>query len=346
MQTRDSLTDVPGLEVGHAEVSGGGSGCTVVLGPFRARVETRGPATGSRELATLAGGHVVPRVDAILLTGGSAFGLAAAHGVVEWLEERGRGHKTRVAPVPIVPAAVLYDLAPGRGRPGPHEGRAACDSASAGPVPEGRVGAGTGGTVGKLLGLDLASPGGLGSASSRVGPWAVGALVAVNAVGDVMDRSGRIVAGARSKQGSAEGSRGGSDEESDKRVRGAFRNGVGEVLERGPETGGVSGDPRPGDPLHGGPQPGLGENTTLAVVATDAPLAGEELDRMARLASTALARRISPVHTPFDGDLVFALTTAAKPEGVSARDLLVLGLAAREALETAILRGVGAVVGA
>lgn len=338
MQKRDSLTDVPGLAVGHAEVSGGGSGCTVVLGPFRARVETRGPATGSRELATLAGGHVVPRIDAILLTGGSAFGLAAAHGVVEWLEERGRGYETRVAPVPIVPAAVLYDLAPGRGRPGPQEGRAACESASAGPVPEGRAGAGTGGTVGKLLGLDLASPGGLGSASTKVGPWAVGALVAVNAVGDVMDRSGRIVAGARSKEGAQEGSREGSEG----RVGEAFRNGVREVLERGLEAGGASGDSRYGDPLHGSPQPGLGENTTLAVVATDAPLEGEELDRMARMASTALARRISPVHTPFDGDLVFALTTAAKPEGVSARDLLVLGLAAREALETAILRSVGA----
>jgi L-aminopeptidase/D-esterase-like protein len=304
---------VPGLAVGHAEVPGGGSGCTVVLGPFRARVEKAGLATGSRELDVLSEDHVAPLADAVLLTGGSAFGLAAAQGVVAWLEERGRGHPTTVTPVPIVAAAVLYDLRPGGPRPGPDEGRRACENASFGPVTEGRVGAGAGATVGKLAGRERGSPGGLGAASVLLGKWTVGALAAVNAVGEVLDRSGKIVAGVRAPEG-ALGAAG-------------FVDGVRLAL-AGEATRG---------PL--APPPG-GENTTLALIGTDAPLGSADLKRVARLASTALARRISPVHTPFDGDLVFAVSTAAEAEAVPPLEVMRIGLAAREMLETAILRAV------
>lgn len=314
MTGEGSLTDVAGLAVGHAEVPGGESGCTVVLGPFRGCVERAGLATGSREMDPLSDDHVVPRIDALLLTGGSAFGLAAAQGVVDWLEERGRGFDTPAARVPIVPAAVLYDLAPGRVRPGPDEGRRACENASPDTVPEGRVGAGAGALVGKLLGRERASPGGTGSASRRVGRWTVGTLAAVNAVGDIVDRSGRIVAGVRSRSGET------------------FEDGTRALLSEGaPES--------QGERLA---EPRLGENTTLAIVATDAPLGRSDLKRMTRLAATALARRISPVHTPFDGDLVFGLSTSPESETMTPREVMVLGLAGREALETAILRGVGA----
>src|SRR5688500_12923551 len=139
-----TLTAVHGVQVGHATVPGGGSGCTVVVGPFRAVAQVTGMASGSRELHVLGLEHLVPTVDAILLTGGSAFGLAAADGVMTWMAERGRGFDVGGQRVPLVPAAVIFDLAPGRERPGPATGRAACDAASEGPVPLGRVGAGAG----------------------------------------------------------------------------------------------------------------------------------------------------------------------------------------------------------
>lgn len=263
----------------------------MVLGPFRAAVEVRGLATGTRELGVLALEHLVPRVHAILLTGGSAFGLAAADGVMGWLAERGIGHETAVTPVPIVPAAVIYDLRSGRERPDSAMGRQACQAAGTGPVPRGRVGAGAGATVGKLGGIENAAPGGLGSAARREGEWTVGALVVVNAVGDVVDPSGRVVAGGRTER---------------------------------PRTG----------------APGSGENTTLAVVATDAPLDRTDLGRLARMAGTALARRIVPVHTPFDGDVIFAVSPTSAVEPVPSARLLELGVAARDALEEAILDAV------
>jgi L-aminopeptidase/D-esterase-like protein len=302
-----TLTDVPGIRVGHAQVPGGGSGCTVVLGPFSAAVEVTGGAGGTRELTPLDPSHLVSQAQAILLTGGSAFGLSAADGVMTWLAERGEGFPTREGPVPIVPAAVLYDLAPGRGRPGAGEGRAACEAAGTEPVTMGRVGAGTGATVGKLLGPDRASPGGIGSASQAVGPWTVGALAAVNALGEVRDRTGAIVAGVRSEDGYLDG-------------EAAF---VERSVSEG--AGGI----------------GFGENTTLAVVATDAPLRRDDLTRWLRVAATALPRRISPAHTPFDGDVVFGVATGRPAEApLSRAELLALGIAAREALESAILRGV------
>ncbi len=157
-----TITQVPGLRVGHALVQGGGSGCTVILGPFRAAVDVRGMASGTRELTVLDPEHLVETVHALLFTGGSAFGLDAAAGVVSWLEERGEGLQTIAGPVPIVPAAVIYDLAEGVARPGPGEGLAACEAATTEPVEQGRVGAGAGATVGKVSGGEWASPGGPG----------------------------------------------------------------------------------------------------------------------------------------------------------------------------------------
>lgn len=305
----DSLTDVPGIRVGHGEVEGGGSGCTVILGPFRGSADLRGMATGTRELDALSPGHVVPRVDAVLLTGGSAYGLGAADGVMAWLGERGVGFRTPVVPVPIVPTAVIYDLSEATPRPGPAQGRAACEAAASGPVAAGRVGAGAGALVGKIEGRARASAGGLGSASRSAGAFTVAALAVVNALGDVLDGEGRILAGARTEGG-------------------AFLDTTELLLSRGSE--GEFGGARPGS------------NTTLAVVATDAPLTVVDLERMGRMAGTALARRISPVHTPFDGDVTFTLSTAEEEARPSSGEILALGAAAREVLERSIERAVSA----
>lgn len=315
-----TLTAVPGIRVGHAEVPGGGSGCTVILGPFRGAVEVLGLATGSRELGVLSPYHLVDRVNAILLTGGSAFGLAAADGVMGWLAERGEGFYTGVEMVPLVPAAVIFDLAPGVGRPGPGEGRRACEGASTTPVPEGGVGAGAGATVGKLRGMEAASPGGVGSAS-RV--WdtdgretgTVGALAVVNALGDVVAEDGKILAGgggmATAGGGTSPWGRwAGSDE-------------VGEGSRDGDGVGG-----RPGT------------STTLAVVATDLPLSRVELGRVARMAATALPRAISPVNTPFDGDVLFAVSTSDAEGALAPGEVMGVGILARDLLEESIRRAV------
>ncbi len=329
----DDLEDVAGLRVGHAEVPGGGSGCTVVLGPFRARAQVAGLAAGTREFMTLDPAHLSRRVDALVLTGGSAYGLGVADGVMAWLEARGRGMPVTSGVVPIVPTAVIYDLAPGRERPGPAEGRAACEDAArvGGRSDRGRaggghgqVGAGAGARVGTLLGPGHAMPGGVGSASVQVGGWVVGALAVVNAVGSVVDGAGRVVAGPRPDP-------------------------LGppvDALERL-----VEGYGRGGNPL--APAAREGENTTLCVVATDAPLTGGDLVRFLRLAGTALPRRITPVFTPFDGDVIFGVVpsdAAAPPEdpageGRPAAEVLLLGVAAREALERAIERAVAGPVG-
>jgi L-aminopeptidase/D-esterase-like protein len=178
-----SLTAVPGVRVGHAQDTTARTGCTVILGPFRAAVFVGGFATGTRELFVLDHNHLAPLADAILLTGGSAFGLAAADGVVGWLEEHGQGFDTGVARVPLVPAAVLFDLGFGAAhiRPDARMGRAACDAAGDEPVAEGAVGAGAGATVGKLLGPSGSMQGGIGSWAERRGDYTVAALVAVNA---------------------------------------------------------------------------------------------------------------------------------------------------------------------
>jgi L-aminopeptidase/D-esterase-like protein len=264
-----AITDVPGVRVGHR--ARGGTGVTVVLVPTGtiASAELRGGAPATRELALLEPGRTVEHVDAVVFTGGSAFGLAAADGVVDWLAERGRGYPTRAGPVPIVPTAAIYDLvASGGTHPGPDDGRRAADAAEAAPrLATGRVGAGTGATVGKWRGAEHAAAGGLGSASARVGDATVGALAVVNALGDVHDADGTALAGS----GAA------ADAE-------AFP------------------DPTPFD---GPPDP----NTTLVVVATDARCSKGDCWLLAQSAQHGIARAVHPSHTRHDGDLTIALAT-------------------------------------
>ena len=299
-----------GLAVGHATDVPGATGCTVIRGvrePFRCGVAVVGRATGTRELALLEPSHLVDRVDAIMLSGGSAYGLDAAAGVMRWMEERGRGFDVGVGVVPIVPVAVLFDLAPlGRfdARPTAQMAYDACDGATH-KVVEGAVGAGTGATVGKVAGAEHAMKGGIGCGSASAGAIEVRALAAVNALGDVRDAEGRIIAGARADDGS-------------------WLDGAA-WLARG------EGESRFGDLT--------GRNTTLAVVATNVALDRAALGALARAASAAIYRRITPGATPFDGEVIFA--TAPLREGVQANVAQVEALAVC-ALETAIERGVRA----
>lgn len=298
-----------GLVVGHATDAEGATGCTVVRGekgPFRCAVHVMGRATGTRELALLEPGQLVDRVDAILLAGGSAYGLDAAAGVMRWMEERGRGFPVGAGVVPIVPAAVVFDLAPlGRfdARPTPAMGHAACDAAVAEPQ-EGSVGAGTGATVGKVAGVERSMKGGIGISATDAKDIVVRALAVVNAVGDVRDATGRIVAGARDEKG-------------------RFIDSA-DWIARG------TGESPRFDDL-------AGRNTTLCVVSTNAALDRVALASVARAASAALFRRITPVGTQFDGDVVFV--TAPCEGGVTAAQAQIEALAV-QALETAIERGV------
>ncbi|NPA91724.1 MAG: P1 family peptidase [Chloroflexi bacterium] len=305
----DTITAVPNLLVGHYTNVEGATGCTVVLTPegARAGVDVRGFAPGTRETDLLRPERMVQEVHAVLITGGSAFGLAAADGVMRWLAEHDYGFDTGFGRVPIVPAAVLFDLMIGdpKARPDAQAGYLACDAASRDPVPMGNVGAGTGATVGKLLGPRYMMKGGLGSASVKIGRGiTVGALVAVNALGDVVDPdTGKILAGAR------------------KPVVGGFlntaqalRGNLGQtILNR------------------------MGQNTTLAVVATDARLTKAEVNALATMAHDGLARAIRPVHTLLDGDTVFALSTGDRKGNVTA-----IGAAAADVLAEAVVRAIRA----
>jgi L-aminopeptidase/D-esterase-like protein len=302
---------IRGLRVGHASDGDARTGCTVLLGPFRGASHTAGHASGSREMDPLSALHVVPCIDALLLTGGSAFGLAAAEGVVGWLEERGLGYETGAARVPIVPAAVIYDLAVGRAdrRPDAAMGRAACDAASDEMPPEGAVGAGTGATAGKVLGRDRAARGGLGCAVESRAGHSLFAIVVVNPVGDVLDGQGNVIAGARGPDGE-------------------FVRATDAV--RSPDQLSFA-SPSPPTP---------GTNTVLAAIVTDAPLPRESLAIVARMATAALARRISPAYTPYDGDIIFALSTTEEAAPAQALDVMAWGVLACAALERAIERGV------
>ncbi len=302
------LTDVPGLKVGHFTHSARPTGCTVVLAETGVvcGVDVRGGAPGTRETDLLDPVATVEVVHAIVLSGGSAFGLDAASGVVRYLEEKGIGYPVGVGRVPIVPAAILFDLAVGdwKIRPDAASGYEAARTASSGPVPEGSVGAGAGATVGKLLGPDRAMKSGLGTAAIRLPSGAiVGALVAVNALGDVVDpATGRLLAGARTQDG--------------KQVGGAM-----EALLAG-QT--------PGRPLGG-------RNTSIGVVATNLTLTKAEATKVAQMAHDGLARSIRPVHTPWDGDTLFALSTGSVKLEEPA---LLVGTLAAEAVARAVVRAV------
>ncbi|MFM2119290.1 MAG: hypothetical protein RL722_758 [Pseudomonadota bacterium] len=330
------ITDIAGLMLGHAQLTGRPSGCSVLLCPqgVTAAVDVRGAAPGTRETELLAPGNLVEQVHAILLTGGSAYGLDAAGGVMRWLEAQGHGLPVGHAPdgsplrVPIVPAAVLFDLAVGDGRlrPGAAEGHAACVDAwerarSGTPAPWGNVGAGCGATVGKLYGPAQAMKGGLGSAAIEVEGIRVAALAAVNAVGDVRDpSSGRLLAGARREDGQ------GLRDIQASFVAGdlpGWRMGVARVAG---SSGAAGSSPLPGT------------NTTLVIVATDARLDKAATRRLAVQAHDGLARSIQPVHTALDGDTVFALATG----GASAPSLSgpVLGALAAEVTARAVVNAV------
>ena len=304
-----SITDVAGLSVGHCTDTRRPTGCTVILTPEGAvaGVDVRGAAPGTRETELLSPLNAVEHVHALLLSGGSAFGLDAAGGVMRWLDERGFGVQVGPARVPIVPAAILFDLWIGDAsiRPDAASGYAACEAASRAPVAEGNVGAGTGAAVGKLFGIDRAMRGGIGSASVTVGGITVGALVAVNAIGDVIDpATGRVVAGARTADGTA-----------------LF--GTMQALLRGEVPASL--------------QPGMA--TTIGVVATDAVLTKAQANKMAQMAHDGLARSINPVHTMTDGDTLFALATGASGRSAS---LTLIGALGAEVMATAVLRAVRA----
>jgi len=304
----NAITDVQGIKVGHYTNLEAATGCTVILAEKGAigGVDVRGAAPGTRETELLRPLHLVQEVHAVLLSGGSAFGLDAAGGVMRYLEERGVGYNTLVAMVPIVPAAILYDLAIGdpKVRPDAASGYAACLAASGGLVDEGNVGAGTGATVGKMMGTLWSMKGGLGTASQRVGgKYIVGAIVAVNAFGDVVDpRCGHIIAGARRDE------------------YGRFLR-TEEELRRG---------------RHGTPMPLA--NTTIGVVATNAPLTKDQANKVAQMAHDGLAMSIRPVHTMFDGDTIFALSTAKRQR--KAVDVSAVGAVAAQVVAKAVVRAV------
>jgi L-aminopeptidase/D-esterase-like protein len=307
MTRPDGLTAVAGLQVGHFTHPRRPTGCTVVLcepGAI-AGVDVRGAAPGTRETDLLEPGTLVEHVHAVLLAGGSGFGLDAATGVVRWLEERGRGLEVGPVRVPIVPAAVLFDLWLGdpRIRPDAEAGYAACAAASIATPAQGNVGAGAGATVGKLFGIERAMKGGVGHASISVGAITVAALVAVNALGDVVDpATGDPIAGARSADG--------------RRLLRSMR-----AIERGelPERARA------------------GNATAIGVVATDAVVTKAQANRLASMAHDGLARTINPAHTMTDGDTLFALATGTSGQ---TGDMTVLGALAAEATARAVLSAI------
>ena len=314
-EIRGAITDVAGIKVGHFTDARRPTGCTVILCEDGATggVDVRGSAPGTRETDLLDPKNLVQQVHAVVLSGGSAFGLETATGVVRWLEERGIGYDVGVAKVPIVPAAILFDLSVGDAkiRPDAEAGYKACKAASANPPAEGNVGAGAGATVGKLFGAKRAMKGGLGTASVKLpNGLTVGAIVAVNAVGDIVDpATGKLIAGARTPDG--------------KRLLGAM-------------AGILRGEALP--PLLGG------TNTTIGVVATDAKLDKAQAQKVAQMAHDGLARTINPAHTMFDGDTIFAVATG-KTQSSQAANVTLIGALAAEAVAQAVVRAVKAARG-
>ena len=304
-----SITRVAGIEVGHFTDTRRPTGCTVVMAREGAvaGVDVRGAAPGTRETDLLHPSNLVDKVHAIMLAGGSAWGLEAATGAVRWLEERGVGLDVAVGRLPIVPAAVLFDLLVGdmRIRPDAAAGYAACAAASSADPAEGNVGAGAGAVVGKVFGIQHAMKGGVGTASVTVDGVTVGALIACNALGDVIDPdTAQVMAGARTDDGQG--------------MRDTRR-----ALLRGQP-----------------PQPLLaGTNTTIGVVATDAILTKVQAHRLAIAAHDGLARSINPVHTMSDGDTLFSLGTGRAGKSLG---MMVLATMAAEATARATVRAVQA----
>jgi L-aminopeptidase/D-esterase-like protein len=302
------LTDIAGIRVGHASDFDALTGCTVILcdGGAVAGVDIRGSATGTSEMDVMSPGHVTDRVHGVVLAGGSAFGLEAASGVRRFLERKGIGFETGAAKVPIVPCAILYDLGIGKAnvRPTREMGEAAAAAANSDAVKEGCVGAGTGATIGKIAGIRQAMKSGIGSATvlleGTLAGVSVAALVALNAVGDVRDpKTGTLIAGARRSAQSMELA--GAESLMKRGQRGGFRR----------------------------------ENTTLAVVATNARLNKVQATKLAQLAGLGMARTIYPVNTMSDGDVVIALSL-----GNASADVDALGVAGAEAVSEAIVRAV------
>jgi L-aminopeptidase/D-esterase-like protein len=303
----NAITNVPGIKVGHYTDKEAATGCTVILCETGAvaGVDVRGSAPGTRETDLLRPMNLVEKVQAVLLSGGSAFGLDAAGGVMRYLEERGFGQETMVARVPIVPAAVLFDLDTGSSkiRPGIEEGYKACLAATDKKVAEGCVGAGTGATVGKILGIERATKSGLGTASCKIGDdIIVAAIIAVNAIGDVINhKTGKILAGPRNEE----------------------NNGFLSTVELLTSS------------THNYVKSSLPTNTTLGVVATNSRLNKEQVNKLAQMAQDGIARAINPSHTMYDGDTIFALSLGDKTG-----DLTTLGTAAAEVVADAVVRAI------
>jgi L-aminopeptidase/D-esterase-like protein len=318
----DSITDIPGILVGHAQDLGAVTGCTVVLCPKGAvgGVDQRGGAPGTRETDALRPMHLVQKAHAVMLAGGSAFGLDAASGAMRYLEERKIGFPTGVVNVPIVASAILFDLAIGSSsvRPDAEMGYLACRLATADPPAEGNVGAGTGCTVGKIFGPAGAMKSGIGTASMDCGGGVlVGAIVAVNAFGDVVDPAGgAILAGAR-----------------------PLRKGPLRVGGKGPFADTLSVmRSLPGRMVL---RLATGGNTVIGVVATNARLTKEQAGKMAQMAQDGLARAIRPAHTMLDGDTIFSLATGARPADIS-----LVGAYAAEVFARAIVKAALAAIAA
>ncbi|UCG89494.1 MAG: P1 family peptidase [Gemmatimonadota bacterium] len=303
------ITAIPGISLGHTTDREAGTGCTVVLAPpegMRAAALVRGRATGTRELDALSPRHLVPTIHAILLTGGSAYGLGAADGVMRWLSERGRGFDVGVGVVPIVPAAVVFDLTFAAARwPTADDAYRACERAGQ-EVEEGSVGVGTGATVGKALGRESAMKSGCGTWAEQRDGLIVGSFVVVNAFGDVRDRDNNIIAGARASDGFLDARR--------------------YLADGGPPGGAFA---------------KAGTNTTLVVVATNANLDCTGLESLAAMTADSLAQRITPVGTQYDGDVVFAVSVGAEVPATA----ISVELLAQEATGTAIERAVRYAVG-
>lgn len=312
IRSAGALTEVAGLKVGHFTLRQRLTGCTVILAEEGAvaGVEVRGGSPGTRETELLSPLNAVEELHAVVLSGGSAFGLDTASGVMRYLEEKDIGFDAGAARVPIVAAAILNDLGVGdpKIRPDADAGYQACLAAATTPPAEGNVGAGAGATLGKLFGMQRAMKGGVGTASLSVGGITVGALVAVNALGDVFDpRNGELIAGARTHDG--------------RRLLDAPQ-----AILRGELP--VALEP--------------GQATTIGVVGTNALLTKVQATKVAQMAQAGLTRTIRPVHTPLDGDALFALATGRAGKGA---DPLLVGLLAGEVVAEAVLRAVWTATG-